>query len=143
MDKATFKPVVAEAGRLYLELNLARLSAGADEREKEKMLATVSRDLEKLVERDYAAGYCHYLLSQAESHRGNCRRSFEETVMARELGLPTEKIMRDNDLQVVYCYEALKKSLGPDEWRDFEGLYGRWIKKWGWADVRTPGWKKD
>ncbi len=62
--------------------------------------------------------------------------------MARELGLPTEKILRDNDLQVVYCYEALKKGLGPDEWRAFEGLYGRWIRKWGWPDAVTPGWKK-
>ena len=141
MNKAAFKPVVPEAARLYLELSLAGLSEAPD-RDKEKSLAPVVRELEKLVERESAVGYFHYLLSQAESHRGNCRRSFEEAVMARELGLPTEKILRDNDLQVVYCYEALKKGLGPDEWRDFEGLYGRWIRKWGWADAVTPGWKK-
>lgn len=141
LDKAAFKQVVPEAARRYLELNLARAS-GADARENEKTLAAVVRELEKLVERDYAAGYYHYLLSQAESHRGNHRRSFEEAVMARELGLTSEKIRRDNDLQVVYCYQSLKKSLGPADWPGFEDLYGRWIKKWGWADALTPGWKK-
>jgi hypothetical protein len=141
MDKAAFRSVVPEAARLYLELSLAGM-AGAADRDKEKALAVVVRDIEKLVQREYAVGYYHYLLSQAESHRGDCRRSFEEAVMAGELGLATEKIRRDNDLQVVYCYEALKKSLGPDDWREFESLYSRWIKKWGWADAVMPGWKK-
>jgi tetratricopeptide (TPR) repeat protein len=141
MTRAAFKPVVPEAARLYLELSLAGLAEASD-RDKEKSLAVVAREIEKLVERESAVGYFHYLLSQAESHRGNCRRSFEEAVMARELGLPTEKILRDNDLQVVYCYEALRKGLAPEDWRNFEGLYGRWIKKWGWADAVTPGWKK-
>ena len=142
LDKAAFKQVVPEAARRYLELNLARAS-GVDAHENEKTMAAAVGELEKLVERDYAAGYYHYLLSQAESHRGNHRRSFEEAVMARELGLQTSNVLRDNDLQIIYCRQALQKSLGHDEWRDFEALYGRWVKKWGWKDALPPGWKKE
>ena len=42
-------------------------------------------------------------------------KSFERAVMARELGLPTEQIFRDNDNQIVYCYRELKNSLHPDK----------------------------
>lgn len=142
LDRSTFKPVLPEAARRWLDLNLAR-AAGLDEKDRAKALAAIVRTLEKLVDTDFACGFHHYLLSQALGHAREYRRSFEEAAVARGLGLPTEKALRDNDLQAVFCREALSKELSPDDWREFEALYARWTKKWGWKGARTPGWKKE
>lgn len=142
LDRSTFRPVVPEAARRWLDLSLARF-ARLDERERAKGLAPVVRTLERLVDQDYACGFRHYLLSQALGHVREYRRSFEEAAVARDLGLASEKALRDNDLQAVFCYNALKEELPPAEWREFEALYGRWTAKWGWRDARTPGWKKE
>lgn len=142
LDRSTFRPVVPEAARRWLDLNLAR-AAKMDDRERAKGLAAIIRTLEKLVDGEYACGFHHYLLSQALGHARDYRRSFEEAAVARDLGLPSEKALRDNDLQAVFCYDALMEDLPPEERRDFEALYARWTKKWGWKDARTPGWKKD
>ena len=142
LDRSTFKPVVPEAARRWLDLSLAR-AANMDDKERAKSLAAIVRTLEKLVDNDFACGFHHYLLSQALSHALDYRRSFEEAAVARGLGLPSEKALRDNDLQAVFCYEALKKELPPGDWGAFEALYARWTKKWGWKDARTPGWKKE
>jgi tetratricopeptide (TPR) repeat protein len=142
LDRSTFKPVVPEAARRWLDLNLAR-AVNLDEKERAKGLAAIVRTLEKLVDNDFACGFHHYLLSQALGHARDYRKSFEEAAVARDLGLPSEKALRDNDLQAVFCYEALKKELPPDDWREFEALFARWTKTWGWKDARTPGWKKE
>jgi len=142
LDRSTFKPVVPEAARRWLDLNLAR-AALMDDKEKAKCLTAIVRMLEKLVDNDFACGFHHYLLSQALGHARDYRRSFEEAAVARDLGLPSEKALRDNDLQAVFCHEALKEELPPADWREFDALYGRWTKKWGWKDARTPGWKKE
>jgi tetratricopeptide (TPR) repeat protein len=142
LDRSTFKPVVPEAARRWLDLSLAR-AANMDDKDRAKSLAAIVRTLEKLVDNDFACGFHHYLLSQALSHALDYRRSFEEAAVARGLGLPSEKALRDNDLQAVFCYEALKKELPPGDWGAFEALYARWTKKWGWKDARTPGWKKE
>jgi hypothetical protein len=133
---------VPEAARRWLDLNLAR-AAKMDERERAKGLAAIIRTLERLVDGEYACGFHHYLLSQALGHACDYRRSFEEAAVARDLGLPSEKALRDNDLQAVFCYDSLEKELPPEDWRDFEALYARWTKKWGWKDARTPAWKKE
>jgi hypothetical protein len=142
LDRSTFRPVVPEAARRWLDLNLAR-AAKMDERERAKGLAAIVRTLERLVDGEYACGFHHYLLSQALGHARDYRRSFEEAAVARDLGLPSEKALRDNDLQAVFCYDSLEKELPPEDWRDFEALYARWTKKWGWKDARTPAWKKE
>ena len=61
--------------------------------------------------------------------------------MARELGLPTEQIFRDNDNQIVYCYQELKKLYRPEQWVSFEALYLDWVKRWGWKGPETPTWQ--
>ncbi len=142
LDRSTFRPVVPEAARRWLDLNLAR-AALMDDKERAKGLTAIVRTLEKLVDNDFACGFHHYLLSQALGHARDYRRSFEEAAVARDLGLPSEKALRDNDLQAVFCHEALKEELPPDDWREFDALYARWTKKWGWKDARTPGWKKE
>jgi tetratricopeptide (TPR) repeat protein len=142
LDRSTFRPVVPEAARRWLDLNLAR-AAKMDDRERAKGLAAIVRTLERLVDGEFACGFHHYLLSQALGHAGDFRRSFEEAAVARDLGLASEKALRDNDLQAVFCYDTLEKKLPPEDWRGFEALYARWIKKWGWKDARTPGWKKE
>jgi len=142
VDHAKFKPARLEAARRYADLSLAAAS-GLDDKEKTSALAAVAKTIEKLIDGDFACGFYHYLLSQTESHREDYRKSFEEAAIARELGLPTEKVLRDNDLQIVFVSTKMKERLSPDEWQVFEELIGRWTRKWGWRDSLTPNWKKE
>ncbi|MGZ7064993.1 MAG: hypothetical protein ACXVI6_01415 [Candidatus Aminicenantales bacterium] len=61
--------------------------------------------------------------------------------MARELGLPSEKILRDNDNQIVFCYDKLTGALPAAERDAFAVSHAAWARKWGWPDARTPAWK--
>jgi len=63
--------------------------------------------------------------------------------MGKELGLPTEEILRDNDLQIIFCYQSLKEELSSEEWEEFRAGYSEWIKKWKWKGPETPDWKKE
>jgi len=142
VDHAKFKPARLEAARRYVDLSLAAAS-GLDEKEKTRALAAVAKTLEKLIDGDFACGFYHYLLSQTESHREDYRKSFEEAAIARELGLPSEKVLRDNDLQIVYSHGKMKERLSPEDGKAFNELYVRWTRKWGWKDPLTPNWKKE
>lgn len=142
VDHAKFKPARLEAARRYVDLSLAAAS-GLDEKEKTRALAAVAKTLEKLIDGDFACGFYHYLLSQTESHREDYRKSFEEAAIARELGLPSEKVLRDNDLQIIFIRGQMKERLSPDDGKAFDELYARWTRKWGWKDPLTPNWKKE
>jgi len=95
----------------------------------------------QLAEKDLSCGFYHYLQSQVLSHMKRYRESFEEAVMARELGLPTLEIQRDNDNQIVFCFRTLKDGLTAGDWKKFESVYLRWIEKWGWEGPESPDWK--
>lgn len=140
LDKSSFKPVLLEAGRLYVDLSLAAASK-KDGRDKERDLAAFVKRIEKLVDKDFTCGFFHYLLSQAESHRRDYKRSYEEAVLARELGLPTAKILRDNDNQIVFAFRETAGVLPSEERPEFERRHGEWTKAWGWKDALTPDWR--
>jgi len=142
LGKSSFKPVRLTAAQRYADLILARARALADA-ELDRTLSDLVRTIERLEASDFACGYYHYLHSQAEGHRGRYGRSYDEAVMARELGLPSEKALRDNDLQVVFCCDKLAASLGAGEREAFAAAHAVWAKKWGWKDPRTPGWKTE
>jgi len=141
LAKSKFRPVLLVAAQRHSELRLSQ-ALGAGEKEKAKILAESLKLIEKLSDSDWSCGYYHYLQSQFRSHLGDCGRSFEEAVMAKELGLPSEEILRDNDLQIIYCYRELRKVMGTEAWKEFESRYQRWMKRWGWKDAETPAWKK-
>lgn len=142
LDKSAFKPALMTAAEKRTNLVLARIT-DLDPGEKARTLAGLNKALDKLLDRDFACGLYHYLHAQVDGYLGDLRRSYEEAVMAGELGLPSEKILRDNDNQLVYCYIKLKDVLLPAEWDAFAAAHARWAKKWGWRDDRTPAWKKE
>jgi len=142
VDKSDFKPALMTAAEKRTNLVLAR-AVGLDAEEKARTLAGLNKALDRLLDRDYACGLYHYLHAQVDGHLGDLRRSYEEAVMARELGLPWEKILRDNDNQLVYCYVKLKEALPAGEGEAFAAAHAGWTKKWGWRDDRTPAWKKE
>ena len=142
LDTSDFKPALMSAAEKRTNLVLARvISLGPDE--KARALSGLGKTLDRLIDRDFACGLYHYLRAQVDGHLGDLRRSYEEAVMARELGLPSEKIVRDNDNQLVFCYDRLKESCPAPEWDAFAAAHARWAKKWGWRDDRTPDWKKE
>ena len=142
IDKSDFKPVLMTAAEKRTNLVLAR-AVGSEPGEKARTLAGLLKALDRLLDRDFACGLYHYLHAQVDGHAGDLRRSYEEAVMARELGLPSEKILRDNDNQLVYCYDKLMEILPAAEGEAFAASHAGWTKKWGWRDARTPAWKKE
>jgi tetratricopeptide (TPR) repeat protein len=142
IDRSDFKPALLAAAEKRTNLVLAR-AADLDPGEKSRALTGLGKSLDRLIDRDFACGLYHYLRAQVDGHLGDLRRSYEEAVMARELGLPTEKIARDNDNQLVYCYMRINDALPPAERDAFAAAHARWTAKWGWRDGRTPAWKKE
>lgn len=141
-DKSDFKPALMVASERRTNLILARM-AEAGPAERARNLAALAKSLDRLIDRDFACGLYHYLHAQVDGHMGDLRRAYEEAVMARELGLPSVKIGRDNDNQLVYCYIRLLESLPPSERDTLAAAQARWAAKWGWRDDRTPAWTKE
>lgn len=139
-ERGKFSPVVQAALGRLIDGRLESL-AGAPEKEREKIITNSIGIVGKVLEADPACGYYHYLLSQLLGHRQQYLESFEEAVMARELGLPAPDIHRDNDNQIVFCYRQLKESLAGEAWEKFSRAYRLWVKKWKWPDEETPDWK--
>jgi tetratricopeptide (TPR) repeat protein len=141
VDKSKLKPVTIFAAQKYTDLVLQR-ALGEEGKQRERLLSGLFRDVEKLTNQDLSCGFYHYLQSQVLSHMSDYRRSFEESVMARELGLPTQEIFRDNDLQIVFCYQSLKQELSAEDWEEFHILFLQWTDRWNWPNPETPDWKK-
>jgi tetratricopeptide (TPR) repeat protein len=140
LDRSKFKPVTFLAAQSHVEIELAR-ALDADSTQREKYLKALIKTTDELITKDLGCGYYHYLQSQVLAHLHECRKSFERAVMARELGLPTVQIFRDNDKQIVYLYQELKNSMQPDQWVSFEMIYLDWVKRWGWKGPETPTWQ--
>jgi tetratricopeptide (TPR) repeat protein len=141
-DKSDFRPAVMLAAERRTNLVLAR-AADLAPGDRERALAALLKTLDRLLDRDFACGLHHYLHAQVDGHLGDLRRAYEEAVVARELGLPSEKIGRDNDNQLVYCYIRLLDSLSPADRDALAAAQARWAARWGWRDDRTPAWKKE
>jgi tetratricopeptide (TPR) repeat protein len=141
-DRSDFRPAIMVAAERRTNLILAQI-ADVEAGERARALASLGKSLDRLIDRDFACGLYHYLRAQVDAHLGDLRRSYEEAVMARELGLPTEKIGRDNDNQLVYCYVRLVDSLPEADGDALRSAQARWAARWGWRDDRTPAWKKE
>lgn len=141
LSRSKFKPVTLLAAGRYVQISLVQILALSPE-EKSKNLERLLTRIRGLLKHDYNQGFYHYLSSQILSHLGRYQESFEEGVMARELGLPSQEIFRDNDRQLIFCYRQLKEKLPPQEWNDFSALYRRLTSQWGWRDEETPSWMK-
>jgi tetratricopeptide (TPR) repeat protein len=142
LDKSRLKQVSIFAAQKYTEAMLKR-ALQKEGKEKQKLLTVALKAAEKLTNKDLSCGFYHYLQSQISSHLEDYKKSFEEAVMARELGLPKEEIFRDNDLQIVFCYQSLKEKLPEKEWEEFRSRYMAWVKRWNWRDAETPSWESE
>lgn len=141
VDKSKLKPVTIFAAQKYTDMALQRVLR-EEGKQKERLLSGLLREVEKLTNTDLSCGFYHYLQAQILGHMSDYRRCFEECVMARELGLPTQEIFRDNDLQIVFCYQRLKEELSSEDWEEFQSLYLQWTKRWNWPEPEAPDWKK-
>jgi tetratricopeptide (TPR) repeat protein len=141
VDKSKLRPVTIFAAHKYVDMAL-QMALMEQEKQRERLLSGLYREVEKLTNSDLSCGFYHYLQSQVLGHMSDYRRCFEECVMARELGLPTQEIFRDNDLQIVFCAKRLKEELSSEDWEKFRILYLQWVKRWNWPGPETPDWKK-
>jgi tetratricopeptide (TPR) repeat protein len=141
IDKSKLRPITLLSAQKYADVALQK-ALHEEGKERKRLLSGLLRIIEKLSKQDLSCGYYHYLHSQVLSHQGEYRRSFEEAVMAKELGLPSEEILRDNDLQIVFCFEKLKEELPSAQWESFQALYQKWVERWNWSDLKIPSWKK-
>jgi len=141
LSKSKLKPISMLSVEKYSEFVIQN-AFKAEKKEQTKMLEGLLKKVNKLTEKDLSCGFYHYVKSQVLSHMEHYRRSFEQAVMARELGLPTLEVFRDNDNQIVFCFRMLKNKLTGKEWKEFESIYTEWIKKWGWEGLESPDWKR-
>jgi len=141
IQRSKLRQILLVASQRFTDMTLES-ALRKEAKEKEKSLTALLKSTTRLVGKDMSCGFFHYLLSQIYSHLALYRKSFEEAVMAKELGLPTKKIFRDNDLQIVFCYQRLKEELIPEEWKEFDVLYSNWLQRWNWPGATTPDWKK-
>ncbi len=142
LSKSKLKPVSMLSIERYSEFMIKEALKVQGE-ESSKMFKELLKKAGKLKEKDLSCGYYHYIDSQVLSHMKRYRESFEEAVMARELGLPTLEIFRDNDNQIVFCYRIFKEKLDQKEWKEFELVYNEWIKRWGWKGPESPNWERN
>lgn len=142
LGRSKLRPVLFRSALKYTEAMLSAARAGSGP-ERAKKLSSALDTVSRLSEKDFGCGYYHYLQSQILGHLGEHGRSFEQAALAREMKLPSEKISRDNDLQIVFCYRELKRSLPAGEFTAFECRYSKWARKWGWPGPETPDWKKE
>lgn len=141
LDRVKLKPISRLAVQQYMDYTL-NLALDKTEKERSKLLANLLKTVEKLTAKDMSYGYYHYLESQILSHQTRYRMSFEKAVIAKELGLPSQEVSRDNDNQIIFCYQSLYKELSAEEWEHFQAHYLKWIEKWGWSGPEIPDWKK-
>jgi tetratricopeptide (TPR) repeat protein len=141
ISKSKLRPLTILSAQKYTDIAL-KGALHEEEKDREKLLAGLFRTIQSLSRKDLSCGYFHYLLSQVLSHRGEYRKCFDEAVMAKELGLPSEEILRDNDLLIVFCFERLKEKLPSTQWEAFQNLYLGWIERWNWPGPQTPSWKE-
>jgi len=141
LERSRIPAITLLAAQKYTE---SELKAALDEKEKEKAktLNSLLKMAQRLSEKDMSCGYYFYLQSQIYGHQTQYRLSFEKAVMARELGLPSEVLFRDNDNQIVFCYRELKQVLAPADWERFLPIFREWMRRWSWNDPETPTWKK-
>ena len=142
IQKSKLSPVTILAAQRYTDAML-RKALRQEGKEREKLLASALKTAQKLSDGDLSCGFYHYLCSQILSHLADYGKSFESALMAKELGLPTEEVYRDNDLQIVYCYQKLKEELSSKEWEGFQRKYMEWVKRWKWKGPETPSWQKE
>lgn len=135
-----FKPARQAAAARYVDLVLAG-ALESEGRERERALLDLRKTAEGLLTKDFACGYFHYLHAQVSGHLNDHVRGYEEAVAARELGLGSAKVRRDNDLQIVYCYEKRLEVLPAGEREAFAARHAARAAAWGWPDARTPEWK--
>jgi tetratricopeptide (TPR) repeat protein len=141
IERSKLDQILLVASQKYTEMALEKTSQKS-EQVKKKELSSLLKSIQKLSQKDMSNGFYHYLQSQIHSYLLEYEQSFEEAVMAKELFLPSERITRDNDLQIVFCYQKLKEKLSSRQWEKFFSSYLQWIKKWRWQDPETPEWKK-
>ena len=135
-----FKPARQAAAARYVDLVLAS-ALEIEGRARERALVDLRKTAENLLEKDFACGYFHYLHAQVSGHLADHARGYEEAVAARELGLGSAKVRRDNDLQIVYCYEKRLEALPAGERETFAARHAARAAAWGWPDARTPEWR--
>ena len=141
LERSRIPAITLLAAQKYTESEL-KAALEEEEREKAKTLNSLLKMAQRLTEKDMSCGYYSYLQSQIYGHQVQYRLSFEKAVMARELGLPSEALSRDNDNQIVFCYRGLKQALAPGDWEEFLSIYREWMRRWNWTDPEIPSWKK-
>jgi hypothetical protein len=141
LDRSRIPAVTVVAAQKYTESELKQALA-AEDKERTRALHSLLRLSQRLTEKDMSSGYYYYLQSQIYGHLNEYRLSYEKAVMARELGLPSEALFRDNDNQIVFCFRGLQEELESSDWEEFLNIYREWMRRWKWTDPETPAWKK-
>lgn len=126
------------AGR-WVDLTLGQVSPEDESKTRTKLLDGLDKKVRSMVGDTPTSGTLRYLLSQVEIHLEHYEEGWNQAVMARELGLRSEEILRDNDESLIFCYRQLKEK-GQFEYDERQAA---WAARWGWPTPEQAPWMEE
>ncbi len=132
LDPALFETACAR----WVDLTLGLSVGSLDQKSRARILDGLENKVRSLADDSPTSGTLHYLLSQIEMHKEQYEEGWKQAVLARELGLPNDELLRDNDASLIFCYRRLIEN-GRQE---FEARQSAWTKRWSWSDPTRPAW---
>jgi len=135
LGSATFEIVCAR----WVDLMLGFGLESADDKARGKLLEGIDKKVRGLVDDNPTSGTLRYLVSQIDMHLGLYGDAWRSAVLARELGLPTEEILRDNDQSLLFCYRMLVEAGS----REYVTWQEGWARRWNWRDATHPDWEEE
>lgn len=127
------------AASRWVDATLGLASDSADSKARGKILETIEKKVRAMAAESPASATLHYLLSQIEIHLEHYDEGWRQAVMARELGLPDQEFLRDNDASLLFCYQKLIEQGRSD----YERRQAAWAERWGWESPSQPPWKQE
>ncbi|MBI2841010.1 MAG: hypothetical protein HYX75_22045 [Acidobacteria bacterium] len=124
------------AAARWVDLTLGQLSGEDESKTRTKILDGLDKKVRSMVGDTPTSGTLRYLLSQVELHLEHYEEGWNQAVMARELGLRSEEILRDNDESLIFSYRQLKEK-GQFEYDERQAA---WAARWGWPAPAQAPW---
>ncbi len=124
------------AAARWVDLTLGQLDGEDESKARTKILDGLDKKVRSMVGDSPTSGTLRYLLSQVELHLEHYEEGWNQAVMARELGVRSEEILRDNDESLIFCYRQLKEK-GQFEYDERQAA---WAARWEWPAPAQAPW---
>lgn len=124
------------AAARFVDVTLGAASTVEDPKARAKAITDIEKKARGLVQDSPGSAVLRYLLAQVELHLERYEDAWRQAVVAREMGLPDEEFLRDNDNAIIFCYRQLIEA-GKSEYQERQRA---WSERWDWPEIDKPEW---